>query len=165
MKKLFNKPMPIADPASSSIDERLRQAGYRLTRPRRAVVEVLDGAGGWLSPEQVHERARCLCPSLGLVTVYRTLDVLVALGAIRRLHLDHGCHGYVRSELDHGHHLVCRDCDQVVEFPGSEDLAPLLKQVAARTGYRVEGHMLELIGLCPRCQTRGRRHPRRWRRT
>ena len=161
LKKVFTSEVALVDPAPDPIRERLQQAGYRLTRPRRAVIRAVREAGGWLRPEQVHARARRLCPSLGLVTVYRALDLLVELRVIRRLHLEDGCHGYVRSELDHGHHLVCRACQRVVEFPGSEDLGPLFEQVAARTGYLVETHMLELIGLCPRCQAQGRRRSKR----
>jgi Fe2+ or Zn2+ uptake regulation protein len=154
LKVIFIKNRAMGHDPADRVSKRLREAGYRLTQPRRAVVRALLEAGNWLTPEQVLVRARRRCPSLGLVTVYRTLEVLEGLAVIRRLHLDDGCHGFVRSELAHGHHLVCRDCRRVIEFPGSENLAPLVKQVAARTGYVIETHMLELVGLCPRCQTR-----------
>jgi Fe2+ or Zn2+ uptake regulation protein len=54
--------------------------------------------------------------------------------------------------MHHGHHLVCRSCNQVLEFPGTEDLAPLIAQVSRRTGFVVEEHLLELVGRCPACQ-------------
>lgn len=132
--------------------ERLAEHGYRLTRPRQAVVRCLLEAGDWLRPEEVLSRARFHCPSLGLVTVYRTLALLEEVGIARRIHVEQGCHGYAPAGLDHGHHLVCRSCHQVVEFPGSEDLAPLIAQISRKTGFVVEDHLLELTGRCPACR-------------
>jgi Fe2+ or Zn2+ uptake regulation protein len=132
----------------------MRAAGKRVTAPRRAIAQVIGEAGEWLRPEEVHAAAQRSYPPLGLVTVYRTLSLLVDLGCVRRIHLEDGCHGYARTELDHGHHLVCRGCQQVVEFPGVEEMIPLMERVARRTGFLVEGHMLELVGLCPACQER-----------
>jgi Fe2+ or Zn2+ uptake regulation protein len=139
------------DPASQALT-RLEELGYRLTRPRLAVVRCLYGASSWLRPEDVLERARPLCPSLGLVTVYRTLGLLEELGLVRRIHVEPGCHGYAPAGLQHGHHLVCRSCHQVLEFPGSEDLDPLIDKISRKTGFLVEGHVLELTGRCPDCR-------------
>lgn len=130
----------------------LREAGYRLTRARTAVVHVLNDATDWLRPEEIQVRGKRYCPSLGLVTVYRTLALLLQMGYVGRIHFDDGCHGYARTELAHSHHLVCRLCHQVVEFPGSEDLPRWIEQIAHSTGFLIEDHMLELLGLCPVCR-------------
>ena len=132
--------------------EHLRIAGYRLTRSRRADVRVLMDADGWLRPEEIQARGKHDCPSLGLVTVYRTLNLLSQLGYIGRVHFEDGCHGYARTELAHGHHLVCRGCHQVVEFPGWEDLSALIEPIERETGFLVEDHVLGLLGLCPVCR-------------
>jgi len=130
----------------------LRNAGYRLTQSRAAVVRIIDEANGWLRPKQVHTQAKKYCPSIGLVTVYRTLALLVEHGYIRRIHFDDKCHGYAKVELSHGHHLVCRGCNQTIEIAGTEDLKPLMKQVQKETGFVIEDHLLELVGLCRECQ-------------
>jgi Fur family ferric uptake transcriptional regulator len=116
------------------------------------VVEALERADAWLSPERILSRAQARCPGLGLVTVYRTLSLLSEMGYVRRIHLVGGCNGYARADLMHSHHLVCRSCQQVVEFPGTEDLSRLVENVQEQTGFQVEDHMLELLGLCPACQ-------------
>jgi Fur family ferric uptake transcriptional regulator len=133
--------------------EALRGAGFRLTRPRQAILDVIARSGGALNPEEIHHRAASLCPSVGLVTVYRTLSLLTELGCVRRVHQDDHCYGYVRANLAHGHHIVCRSCRQVVEFPGSEDIGAIIGEVARRTGFTVDDHLLELMGMCPACQT------------
>ncbi|NIM93442.1 MAG: hypothetical protein GTO18_07000 [Anaerolineales bacterium] len=132
--------------------QKIRASGYRLTDARQSVVQVMAAAEDWLSPEDIHARARAYCDSIGLVTVYRTLSLLLDLGCVRRIHFESGCHGYAKSEMLHGHHLVCRGCNQTVEFSGSEDISPLIDQVSNATGFIVEDHMLELLGLCPDCQ-------------
>ncbi len=129
----------------------LSQLGYRLTAPRRAVVSVLQAAGAWLTPEAVHARAAKIYPRIGLVTVYRTLGLLTELELAQRVHLEGGCHGYALAEVGHGHHLVCQRCHRVVAFSGC-DIDGLVEKLETETGFRVEDHVLELVGVCPQCQ-------------
>lgn len=130
---------------------RLSQKGYRVTAPRRAVVSVLQSAEAWLPPDAVHERASEIYPSIGLVTVYRTLALLTELQLAQRVHWEGGCHGYALGDKGHGHHLLCQRCHKVVPFPDC-DLDGLVKKLEAETGFVVEGHVLELVGVCPSCQ-------------
>jgi Fur family ferric uptake transcriptional regulator len=159
MKDFFNKEELMTD---TSLEERcpepvegmtqgLRQAGYRLTQPRLAVLQVLQENNGYLNPAEIHERGRALYPSLGLVTVYRTLEMLDQLGLVRRVHGQGNCHGYARADSASGHHLVCHRCGQVTEFPcgGMEGIIEAVRQ---RSGFTIEEHLLELVGLCPACQ-------------
>ena len=132
----------------------LSQAGYRVTRPRRAVIRALLQDGSYASPAEVWERARAHCPTVGLVTVYRTLDLLAGMGFVRRIHADDGCHGYAAAEHGHRHHLVCRVCGATVEFEGC-DLSRFLAQVGRDTGFVIEDHLLELVGLCAACRPQG----------
>jgi Fur family ferric uptake transcriptional regulator len=132
------------------IAQALRQAGYRLTQPRLAVLRVLQEADAYLSPLEIHERAKRVYRHLGLVTVYRTLEVLDELGIVRRVHTRGQCHGYARAKDDR-HYLVCRHCDHIIEFP-CDGLGALIDHVQRRTGYHIEAHLLELTGLCPNCQ-------------
>jgi Fe2+ or Zn2+ uptake regulation protein len=81
---------------------RLREAGHSSTRPRRAVVQVLACAKSCLSPAEILTRGQAFHPPLGLVTVYRTLDVLSDLRLVRKVHLPNGCHSYALAECPHG---------------------------------------------------------------
>jgi Fe2+ or Zn2+ uptake regulation protein len=128
----------------------LGDAGYRLTRPRLAIIDVLQTSNERLSPEEIYHRSKAIHGALGLVTVYRTLEILNDLGLVRRVHTRGHCHDYARAQGDR-HYLVCRRCDQIVEFPcgGLDDL---VEAVQERTGYAVDTHLLELSGVCPSCQ-------------
>jgi len=149
--------MPVT--LTSTLDK-LADRGYRLTRPRQAVLQALFEDDDWLRPEEVLTHARERHPSVGLVTVYRTLALLEELGIVRRIHVEPGCHGYALAGLGHGHYLTCRSCHRVLEFPGREDLSPLIRQISRRTGFVVEGHLLELSGTCATCRRRRRSAPR-----
>jgi Fe2+ or Zn2+ uptake regulation protein len=129
----------------------LRAHGYKLTPQRLAVLEVIQNGFEHLTPAEVLERASTIYPRLGLTTVYRTLEVLSELGFVRRVHLERGCHGYVAASCGHRHALICQRCNRVVEFPGEENLGPFMELIEARTGYRIENHLLQLSGLCPEC--------------
>ncbi|MGD2206912.1 MAG: Fur family transcriptional regulator [Anaerolineae bacterium] len=137
--------------SKEKILRQLSHAGYRITQPRRAVIQALLEDEGNSSPAEVHQRARSHCPTIGLVTVYRTLDLLAEMGFVRRIHTDDGCHRYATTRDGHLHHLVCRQCGTTVQVEGC-DLSTFLTRISRETGYEVEDHLLELIGLCSTCR-------------
>lgn len=130
--------------------EQLQASGYRITEPRRAIVELMATTTHALSPIEVYDNGRRDYPRLGLVTVYRTLERLEELGLVQRVHMPDGCHRYLRASQGHQHLLLCTRCGQVEMFDG-DDLNALTTRVEQTTGYRVEDHWLQLFGLCPRC--------------
>lgn len=133
----------------------LRQNNRKLTRPRQVVLDIVTQANQHLTPAEVYRKAKSKYPHLGLTTVYRTLDLLVELGYIQRIHLDEGCHSYASIARPHGHHLVCSSCGRAVEFANC-DLEPLIKTLRTKTGYAIDVHVLELMGRCPSCQSKAR---------
>lgn len=137
-------------PRQTEMAQTLRQAGYRLTQPRLAVLQVLQESGGSLNPEEIHQQGKAIYASLGLVTVYRTLEILDELGLVRRVHSKRRCHSFA-SAGEERHHLLCQRCRRVIEFP-CDGLGGLIESVRQQTGYTITGHLLELSGLCPACQ-------------
>ncbi len=134
----------------TTLAESLRQAGHRLTRPRLAVLQVLERQEEGLSPQDIWEQAQTLYPPLGLVTVYRTLALLDDLGLADRVHSAQDRHAYASASADR-HHLICSSCHSLVDFP-CQGLDGLVAAVQERTGFQITEHLLELIGICPACQ-------------
>jgi Fur family transcriptional regulator, ferric uptake regulator len=89
---------------------------------------------------------RARCPEVGLVTIYRTLDLLAEIGAVRRLDLGDG----PRYELaeDHHHHLVCESCGAVSEF----ERCPLDLRGLGGIDFEITAHTLEIYGRCAGCK-------------
>jgi len=129
----------------------LCRAGYKMTAPRQAVLRAVAGMRSPLTAHQILIHARRGYPRLGLVTIYRTLEILLTLGHIRRLHLEGGCHTYAVAIASHGHYLICSRCGAAVEFNQCR-MQGMVRGLARRTGYRISAHWLELFGECPRCQ-------------
>jgi len=139
-----------------TLNTQLSEQGYKLTRQRKAVVEVVTQAHTRLSAADVFAQAQRVCPDLGLTTVYRTLEILEQMGVIRRVHLEDGCEGFAPATAEHGHHLICSRCQETIEFEDC-NLASLLKRVSEQTGFTIEQHWLELVGVCPKCQKKNRK--------
>ena len=88
---------------------------------------------------------------IGRATVFRTVDTLAGLGYLRRLHSEEQCSQYIRTTPGHHHHLICTHCHRVVEFDGCT-VDAIANELSERTHFRIQGHWLELFGLCPDCQ-------------
>ncbi len=129
----------------------LKQNGYRITQARRTILDVILAAETSLSPQEIFERARDHYRRLGLVSVYRTLDLFMDLGLVERVHRESDCHGYIRTSHGHRHQLICQDCGRIEEFTGCK-LEAQLPALTLETGYVVERHSVTVEGHCPDCQ-------------
>ncbi|MGQ9555205.1 MAG: Fur family transcriptional regulator [Anaerolineae bacterium] len=133
----------------TKLSDRLRRAGYKLTPPRLAVLEILEAEGRHLSPAEVLDRGRAIYPALSRATVYRTLELLIELGVLRPIYL--GERGSRVARIEGGHqHLVCLDCGSVIHL--DESVSDELEEILSkRLGYQVSSYLLELYGACPTC--------------
>ncbi len=129
----------------------LRQHGYKLTSQRRSVIRTIASSQDHLTPAAIYQKVHQDQPSIGLVTIYRTLDILAKLELICELHAGGSCHSYTIGAPGHHHHLICSNCGEVVDFAGY-DLTKLEQRLSRQTGFEIEGHLLEFIGLCQNCQ-------------
>jgi Fur family transcriptional regulator, ferric uptake regulator len=135
----------------SEINAALRKNAYKLTPQRRALLKIIAESHDHMTPLDIYNRVRVKHPAIGLVTVYRTLEILLGLGLLCRVHTEEGCGSYlVRRPEGHHHHLVCHSCGAVVDFTGC-DLDELERRLTRDTGFRVSGHLLEFNGYCAKC--------------
>lgn len=138
-------------PTEKGIVITLRRNGYKVTPQRRVVIRTIINSDDHLTPAEIHEKVHRDHPGIGLVTVYRTLEVLAALDLVCELHTGSNCPSYTISAPQHHHHLVCSGCGRVVDFTG-HSLEELEERLARESGFRIEDHMLEFIGRCRTCQ-------------
>lgn len=130
--------------------ELLEQKGGRITGPRKAIVELMVDSDHALSPVDVFDRARRKYPKMGLVTVYRTLEILSELGLVERVHQVEDCHMYLRSAQGHEHLMLCSRCGKAAYFSG-DDLGGLIQKISDESGFLIQEHWLQLYGLCKDC--------------
>jgi Fur family transcriptional regulator, ferric uptake regulator len=146
--------------AAQRIERRLARLGYRVTQPRRRLIEKMLAFETYFSSDALAVGE----PSVGRATVFRSLHVFLRTGALCQVVLEDGSIVYrVAEDGTHHHHLVCVDCDLVEEF-SSELLEAALAHAGAAHGYQVTGHRLEIYGRCDHCPTEassgGRAHTR-----
>jgi len=132
----------------------LDDAGYRMTDARRAVVGLIASRDGTFDTADLVADARRRRVPAARATIFRTLEILAAVGAVERLDLPNGARAYVRCDTNgHHHHLVCTDCQRSVDLE-ELGMTSITAEVERRTGYMIDRHRFELFGLCPNCQTR-----------
>jgi Fur family ferric uptake transcriptional regulator len=131
--------------------EALARRGYRLTAARRAVLTALVLAGGHVSADKLVELVHDGGSAIGRMTVYRTLDLLTGLGLVRPVYQGSGAAHYILLVEGHHHHLVCTGCNRVIEFE-SCILPDIERRLDQNSEFEVQGHLLEIYGLCRDCR-------------
>lgn len=140
----------------------LKAKGYRMTKPRRLVIEVLEHATESLSPYDIKARLEQHGERVDTVSIYRIIECLEKHKLAHRLLLQYGkvlkcqledescCH---RHQADHCHHfLICEQCGKIEEMH-CVGLGPVADQVTRQSGFQVKSHHLEFVGLCLSCAT------------
>ena len=96
--------------------------------------------------EELYARAAKLDPRISIATVYRTVKLFEEAGILDRLEFGDGRARYEDAERDHHDHLIDVNSGDVIEFVDPE-IEALQERIAARLGYRLVGHRLELLGV------------------
>lgn len=131
----------------------------RMTRQRVAVSDLLERTDGFHTAQQLHEMLREDGQSVGLATVYRTLQVLADHGEVDVLRNADGEFLYRQClRQEHHHHLVCRHCGRTAEIDAAS-VERWADSVGRAHDFVEIEHTAELFGTCASCAQRGR--PRR----
>jgi Fur family ferric uptake transcriptional regulator len=132
----------------------------RLTAPRTAILDLLSHTSSHLSAKEIHASLYRSNPSLGLTTVYRTLDLLDQMNLIQKISLGDGQSRYEFKGGDkenHHHHLICSECGQIFNYTEFEDeeLALIKKteeKLKKKYNFKIFDHNIEFYGLCKKCR-------------
>jgi len=129
----------------------LQGQGYKATKPRKLVLEVLEETEKPLSPYDIKRILRARGKYLNHVTIYRILNLLCSLNLAHKM-LSSG--GFVKCSLNaiEGCHrfMVCQHCGAIREFADKE-LCQEENAFAQDFGFHTEHHLSEFSGLCSRC--------------
>ena len=125
----------------------LKKRGYSLTEARQKVfLALLD------KEPQTMQQLVAACQQIDRASVYRTVSLFEQIGVVQRLQI-----GWkYKLELSdsfhrHHHHLTCVNCGKIIPFNESKDLGTSLRQIALSNGFVMQGHQLEIQGLCSVC--------------
>jgi len=136
------------------LNDYMAKHGLRSTEQRRLVTEMFFATSEHLSIEDLLDRVRVEEPKIGYATVYRTLKLLKECGLAFERHFGDGVSRYeVAWANEHHDHLICIECEKIVEFEDG-DIEELQHGVAARLGFSLVRHKLELYGVCADCRAK-----------
>lgn len=133
---------------TADLKKSFSRKGYKLTKQRRAILEVLSHTGH-LTVEEIYNRVRIYCPEMNLVTVYRNLNLLAELKMISRIDF---CDGRARFEAgsEHHHHFFCLKCGRVVDILNCPVV--IEDRLMDIHKFRVTNHQFEIYGYCVGCE-------------
>ena len=138
-----------------------RGCGYRMTRPREAIMDVMGKTEEHLSAEDIYLAVHKFYPNIGLTTVYRNLELLVHMGMVVKFEFGHGKAKYELadkySSKGHHHHLVCKKCSRVIDYSEfMKDEVAFLKNteqgLSKKYDFEISDHIIQFQGLCSKCR-------------
>jgi Fur family transcriptional regulator, ferric uptake regulator len=132
--------------------ETLQERGYRLTPQRLMVLEAVHGTDKHISADEIFAQLKARYPYANVSTVYRTLELLTELGLVTKTDLGGDCARYHHREKGHHHHLICKQCGQVIDIKESA-LLPLRESILKNNGFQADLSHLVLSGLCAQCRS------------
>ncbi len=122
----------------------------RATRQRTAVSALLGDLEEFRSAQQIHQLLRSQGDTVGLSTVYRTLQGMADAGELDVIKTDDESL-YRKCSSRHHHHLVCRECGRTEEVEGPT-VERWANRVAAEHDFEDISHTLEIFGTCADCR-------------
>lgn len=117
-----------------------------MTGQRRMIARALQESADHPDVEELYARASALDAGISLATVYRTVKLFEEAGILDRLEFGDGRARYEDADRDHHDHLIDINTGEVIEFCDS-DIEALQEKIAAKLGYQLKGHKLELYGV------------------
>lgn len=129
-----------------TIISRCEAKGLRMTGQRRIIAGVLEESDDHPDVEELYARASARDAGISIATVYRTVKLFEEAGILERLEFGDGRARYEDAERDHHDHLIDLNSGEVIEFVDAE-IEALQERIAAKLGYELRGHKLELYGV------------------
>jgi Fur family ferric uptake transcriptional regulator len=137
--------------------DRLRQQGHRLTPQREMVLLAICETNGHISADDILKCVRKRYPYINKSGVYRTLDLLTRIGIVNPTDMGQGRVEYEIHRHPHHHHLICRNCDTMIEADEGS-FASLEKALRVEYGFTADLDHFAIFGLCRKCQKILARH-------
>jgi Fur family ferric uptake transcriptional regulator len=135
----------------STFKRMIRQMGLKVTQQRMVILESLSGGRAHVTAQEVFEIVNAKYPEIGFATVYRFLRKMAEQKMVSEVRMGGLPARYELTPRRHHDHLTCVQCGQIVEFENPQ-IETLQEQVAKEHNFRLTHHVLELYGICKRCQ-------------
>ena len=155
-KKSRSVPPLVEEKAMDKEKETLRshiiQHHMKNTKQREVILETFLKCRGHISAEELYQKVQKRDTSVGLATVYRTLNLLCQANVAQQRQFGDGLARYeIVADYQHHDHLICTRCGEIVEFSNC-NIERLQEKVAEEHQFAMYTHKLEIYGLCKDCR-------------
>ena len=130
---------------SSEIENKCIQQGVRLTEQRKLVAKVMSESTDHPDVDELHKRVNKIDSKISIATVYRTVKLFEEAGIVAKHDFKGTKARYEEATHEHHDHLIDVNTGEITEFV-NEDIEKLQEKVAAKLGYKLVDHRLELYG-------------------
>ena len=130
---------------SNIIENECIKKGVRLTEQRKLVAKVMSESEDHPDVDELHKRVNKIDSKISIATVYRTVKLFEEAGIVAKHDFKGTKARYEEAAQEHHDHLIDVNTGEITEFV-NEDIEKLQKQVAAKLGYKLVDHRLELYG-------------------
>ena len=130
---------------SSDLEKRCLNRGVRLTDQRKTIARVMSEAENHPDVDELHKRVSKIDSKVSIATVYRTVKLFEEAGIIAKHDFKGSKARYEQAPKEHHDHLIYINTGEITEFV-NEDIEKLQEKVAAKLGYKLVDHRLELYG-------------------
>jgi Fur family ferric uptake transcriptional regulator len=138
-------------PGHIDVEALCLKKGLRITEQRRVIARVLGNVDDHPDVEALHRRVIEVDPRISIATVYRTVKLFEEAGIIERHEFQGGRSRYETVQDEHHDHLIDIETGNVIEFHDAE-IEALQARIAARLGYRLVDHRMELYGVAVKAE-------------
>ncbi len=138
----------------SPILKKLKEQGYKITRPREKIALVLEKTQDHHTIEEIYDLVNNEGFLISQATVYRNVRLLEGLNLLTKIDIGDGLDRYeLKQTLHHHHHLICNYCKAVEEVHG-DFLDKLEAELSQEYDFKIEDHSLIFYGVCRQCKKR-----------
>ena len=130
---------------SGEIENKCIQQGVRLTEQRKLVAKVMSESTDHPDVDELHKRVNKIDSKISIATVYRTVKLFEEAGIVAKHDFKGTKARYEETSQEHHDHLIDINTGEITEFV-NEDIEKLQEKVAAKLGYKLVDHRLELYG-------------------
>jgi Fur family ferric uptake transcriptional regulator len=138
-------------PTVVDVEDLLRGAGLRVTRPRVAVLTAVY-AHQHADTDSIIGVVREDLGEVSHQAVYDVLRALTTAGLVRRIEPSGSVARYESRVDDNHHHVVCRSCGAIADVDCAVGDTPCLT-ASNDQGYAIDEAEVTYWGLCPLCST------------
>lgn len=132
----------------------LREVGLKATLPRMKILEIMERSDvRHLSAEDIYKALLDEGEDVGIATIYRVLTQFENAGLVNRHHFEGGISVFEMDHGEHHDHILCIKCGKVEEFV-DEVIEQRQKDIAAKAGFSMTDHSLNIYGICKECQAK-----------